>query len=214
MTELDLYCLCIPYIAETIVSLRGKTQEYRIQWKRDYLEYAKSLSPFVCGFIRKTLMVIDNYLEKDEGARMMKIDEIKIYPCFAAHEPKPEKMEQKEQYFTETGALQSQIILDSQGNLIDGYTSDLRAKTHGIQRVPIRYGKRQIIRASHRPGGKIYAWELPGFLMERVYPGDKVLVHTERGVKMVTVAAVEEYDGNEPKPFRMAIRVKRKGGAT
>ena len=44
---------------------------------------------------------------------MMKIDEIKIYPCFVAHEPKPEKMQRKEQYFEETGALQSQIILDS-----------------------------------------------------------------------------------------------------
>ena len=169
---------------------------------------------FAHDFICKVLIVIDKHLKKDEGTGMVDLDEIKIYPCFAAHEPKPEKMEQKEQYFTETGALQSQIILDSQGNLIDGYTSYLLAKTHGIQRVPIRYGKRQIIRASHRPGGKIYAWELPGFLMERVYPGDKVLVHTERGVKMVTVAAVEEYDGNEPKPFRMAIRVKRKGGAT
>ncbi len=60
----------------------------------------------------------------------MKIDEIKIYPCFAAHEPKPEKMQQKEQYFEETGALQSQIVLDSRGNLIDGYTSYLLARAH------------------------------------------------------------------------------------
>ena len=90
----------------------------------------------------------------------MKIDEIKIYPCFAAHEPKPEKMEQKEQYFEETGALQSQIILDSRGNLIDGYTSYLLARAHGIQRVPVRYGMRQIVRASHKPGGKLYSWGL------------------------------------------------------
>lgn len=96
----------------------------------------------------------------------MRIDDIKIYPCFAAHEPKPEKMEQKEQYFTETGLLQSQIIFDSWGNLID-----------------------------------------------RVFAGDKVLIHTKRGVRVVTVAAVEEYAGNEPEPLRMVIRVKRKGGA-
>jgi len=83
----------------------------------------------------------------------MKIDDIKIYPCFAAHEPKPEKMQQKEKYLEETGALQSQIILDSRGNLIDGYTSYLLAKAHGIQCIPIRYGRRQIVRASHKPGG-------------------------------------------------------------
>ncbi len=142
----------------------------------------------------------------------MKIDEIKIYPCFAAHEPKPEKMEQKEQYFGETGALQSQIILDSRGNLIDGYTSYLLAVKHGIQCVPIRYGKRQIVRAFHRNGGKLYTWELPGILIDRVSAGDRVIVRTERGIKAVTVAAVEEYSGNEPEPLRMVIRVKRKGG--
>ena len=142
----------------------------------------------------------------------MKIDEIKIYPCFAAHEPKPEKMEQKEQYFEETGALQSQIILDSQGYLIDGYTSYLLARAHGIQRVSVRYGRRQIVRASHTPGGKMYSWELPGLLIDRVSAGDRVIVRTDRGIKAVTVAAVEEYAGQEQEPLRMVIRVKRKGG--
>ena len=78
--------------------------------------------------------------------------------------------------------------------------------------VPARYGKRQIIRASHREGGKLYTWELPGILIDRVSAGDRVIVRTERGIKAVTVAAVEEYAGNEPEPLRMVIRVKRKGG--
>lgn len=151
--------------------------------------------------------------EERSGAGMMKIDEIKIYPCFTAHEPKPEKMQRKEQYFEETGALQSQIILDSRGNLIDGYTSYLIAKAHGIQCVPIRYGRRQIVRASHKPGGKLYTWELPGLLIDRVSAGDKAVVRTERGIRAVTVAAVEEYAGQEQAPLRMVIRVKRKGGA-
>lgn len=140
----------------------------------------------------------------------MKIDEIKIYPCFAAHEPKPEKMQRKEQYFEETGALQSKIILDSRGNLIDGYTSYLQSKAHGIQCVPIRYGRRQIVKASHKPGGKLYSWELPGLLIDRVSAGDMVIVRTERGVKAVTVVAVEEYAGKEPEPLKRVIRVKKK----
>lgn len=139
-------------------------------------------------------------------------DTIKIYPCFISCPPNVEKMKQKEQYFAETGILQSQIILDSRGNLIDGYTSYLLAKAHGIQCVPIRYGRRQIVRASHKPGGKLYTWELPGILIDRVSVGDKVLIRTQRGVRVVTVAAVEEYAGNEPEPLRMVIRVKRKGG--
>lgn len=145
----------------------------------------------------------------------MRIEDIKIYPCFAAHPPKAEKLQQKEQYFTETGLLQSQIILDSRGNLIDGYTSYLIAKAQGIESVSVQYGRRQIMRASHKSGGKLYAWELPELLIDRVSAGDKVLMHTQRGVRVVTVAAVEEYAGDEPEPLKMVIRVKRKkGGVT
>ncbi|MDE6220308.1 MAG: hypothetical protein K2G51_07785, partial [Lachnospiraceae bacterium] len=147
---------------------------------------------------------------KDSG-RVFDIstDAIKIYPCFAAHSPKAERMEQKEQYFEETGSLQSQIILDGNGYLIDGFTSYLLAKEHGIQVVPVRYSKRQIVRASHKPGGKLYSWELPWILIDKVHTRDRVLVRTERGVQAVTVAAVEEYAGNEPEPLRMVIRVKQ-----
>lgn len=136
-------------------------------------------------------------------------DEVKIYPCFAAHSPKAEKMEQKERYFEETGALQSQIILDGNGYLIDGFTSYLMAKERGIQIVPVRYGRRQIVRAGHKPGGKPYSWELPETLVDRVSVGDKAVVRTQKGVRTVVVTAVEEYAGNEPEPLRMVIRVKR-----
>ena len=136
-------------------------------------------------------------------------DTIKIFPCFTTHSPKVEKMEQKERYFMETGLLQSQIILDRWGNLIDGYTSYLLAVKYGLQSVPVRYGRRQIVRASYKPNKKVYSWELPQILINHVSIGDKVLVHTRRGVRMVTVAAVEEYAGNEPEPLRMVIRVNQ-----
>lgn len=139
----------------------------------------------------------------------MKIEDIKIFPCFEAHPPKPEKMQNKERYYQETGRLQSEIILDGAGNLIDGYTSYLLAKAYGLVSVPIRYGRRQIIRASHKKGGKVYAWELPGLLIGRVNVGEKLIVGTSRGLRTVTVAAVEEYTGQEPEPLRMAIRKPR-----
>lgn len=126
-----------------------------------------------------------------KGQRRMKIDDIKIFPCFSAHPPKQEKMESKEQYFRDTGCLQSEIVLDGAGNLIDGYTSYLVAKAHGLDSVPVRYGRRQIVRASHRKGGKLYAWELPGLLVDRVSVGEKLVVRTSRGLRTVTVAEVE-----------------------
>lgn len=207
MTERDLYISCIPMIAEMAVRCRRLDRQEYDDWKGETIEHAPEM---VKRFIGKVFIVIEKFLGIEGEIQKMKIEDIKIYPCFVAHPPRAEKMERKEQYFAETGLLQSQIILDSQGNLIDGYTSYLLAKAHGIQCVPIRYGKRQIVRASYKPGGKLYTWELPWFLIDRVSAGDKVLIHTQRGVTVVTVAAVEEYAGQDQAPLRMVIRVKRK----
>jgi len=65
------------------------------------------------------------------------------------------------------------------------------------------------VRAGHKFGGKLHSWELPWIFIDRVHTGDRVLVRTKRGVQAVTVAAVEEYAGNEPEPLRMVIRVKQ-----
>lgn len=139
-------------------------------------------------------------------------DDIKIFPCFAELPPMAEKMERKARYFAEKGDLQSHIVLDSENNLIDGYTSYLLARQQGIQCLPVRYGKRQIIRANHREGGKLYTWELPEKLIDRVSAGDAVLVHSRKGVAVVMVVAVEEYRPQEhTERFRTVIRKKGTG---
>lgn len=72
--------------------------------------------------------------------------------------------------------------------------------------------KRQIIRASHREGGKLYTWELPENLIDRVSAGDAVLAYTQKGVAVVMVAAVEEYRPQEhTERFRTVIRKKGTG---
>ena len=136
----------------------------------------------------------------------MRIDNIKIFPCFTEHPPKPEKMEHKDRYYQEHGFFESEIILDSSGYLIDGYTSYLLAVRYGVSHVPVRYGRRQIIRAAHKPGGKLYAWELPGILIGRGRAGDRVMIRTEKAYTAVKVAAVEEYAGQEPEPLRLVLR--------
>ena len=139
----------------------------------------------------------------------MKIDEIRIFPCFAEHPPKPEKMESKDLYYQAHDSFESEIIIDGAGNLIDGYTSYLLAVRYGVSHVPVRYGRRQTITAAHRPGGTLYRWELPGLLVGKVHPGDKVTVKTARGFRRVTVAAVEEYAGQEQEPLKMVVRKGR-----
>ena len=78
--------------------------------------------------------------------KLMRIDDIQIFQCFKENPPKPEKMKEKELYFQETGLLPSVIILDSSNRLIDGYISYLLAVQQGIERIPVRYGERQIVK--------------------------------------------------------------------
>lgn len=148
-------------------------------------------------------------IRREKGQITVKTDEIRIFPCFAAHPPKPEKMESKDLYYQAHGSFESEIIIDRAGNLIDGYTSYLLAIRYGVNHVPVRYGRRQIITAAHKPGGSLYAWELPGLLVGKVHPGDRVTVKTARGYRRVTVEAVEEYAGQEPEPLKMVVRKGR-----
>ena len=148
-------------------------------------------------------------IRREKGQFTMRTDAIRIFPCFAAHPPKPEKMEGKDLYYQAHGFFESEIILDGAGNLIDGYTSYLLAVQYGVSYVPVRYGRRQTITAAHRPGGTLYRWELPGLLVGKVHPGDKVTVKTARGFRRVTVETVEKYAGQEPEPLKMVVRKGR-----
>ena len=145
-------------------------------------------------------------IRREKGQFTVKTDEIRIFPCFAEHPPKPES---KDLYYQAHGSFESGIILDGAGNLIDGYTSYLLAVRYGVSHVPVRYGRRQIVAAAHRPGGTLFRWELPGLLVGKVHPGDKVTVKTARGFRRVTVAAVEEYAGQEQEPLKMVVRKGR-----
>lgn len=118
-------------------------------------------------------------------------------------------MESKDLYYQAHGSFESEIIIDGAGNLIDGYTGYLLAVRYGASHVPVRYGRRQTITAAHRPGGTLCRRELPGLLVGKVHPGDKVTVKTARGYRRVIVAAVEEYSGQEPEPLKMVVRKGR-----
>ena len=144
-----------------------------------------------------------------QSEHKIRLSDIMIYPCFQTTPPGAHKMELKEWYFNKTGILKSDIMLDSDNYLIDGYTSYLLAKDQGMEYVPFRYGKRQIVRASHKEGGKLYIWELPKKLIDSVHIGDRVLVPgNNNGIRVVTVAAVEDYiPQDHMNHFRTVIRI-------
>lgn len=124
--------------------------------------------------------------------------------------PNPKKMEKKEQYFLDNGVFQSEIILDGQYNLVNGYTSYLLAQKYGMKLVPVVVCKRQVVKAYHKKGGRIYAWELSWRLIGQVKPGDKLIVDTSIGFRTVRAVSVEEYDESIHGTLKQAIRKPRK----
>lgn len=71
----------------------------------------------------------------------MQLQEIKIFPWFEITKPSTEKMCEKEKEFQETGLLPTEIILDDQNRLLDGYISYLLAVKYGLEDVPVKYGR-------------------------------------------------------------------------
>lgn len=157
-------------------------------------------------------MAVDVDREIDKRGGKMRIEDIKVYLCYEEHSPKKNKLEAKRQQYLQTGLQEFDIVLDSRGYLINGYCGYLLAKEYGLTVVSVRYGRRQIVRAFHKRGGELYAWELPGTLVDRVKPGEKLIVETSRGLRTVTVAAVEEYAGQPAEGLKMAFRKPRGRG--
>lgn len=141
----------------------------------------------------------------------MRIDSIHIFPCFQETPPDPAKLQKKEQYYNTTGLLQSQIILDGNNYLIDGFTSYLLAIKNGIEYLPVQYGKRQIAWCYHKKGGKLYAWEISGILVGHISIGDKLIVQTSRGLRTVRVALIEDCTGQEPGTYKRVVRKRKRG---
>ena len=71
----------------------------------------------------------------------------------------------------------------------------------------MQYGKRQIIKAYHKYGGRLYAWELPDNMAGQISEGCEVFVFTQYGRKRVIVVSVDDYGGAEcARPLKMVIR--------
>ena len=188
---------------ELTPAARDQADEYALSSNCEYL--------VELGKVFKEIARLRN--KQDNKVERVNIDDIKIYPCFASSTPRAKKVERKEWQYSQSGMSEFDIVLDRNNYLIDGYIGYLIAKENGLTHIPVRYGRRHIIKAVHETGGKVYAWELPGILTNRVSVGDKVVVETSRGRRKVKVVAVEEYGQQEQESLRMVIRVKSRAVA-
>ena len=67
------------------------------------------------------------------------LKDIDIPINFLRHHPRQEKMEQKWAYYRQTGEFESQILLNRNFELVDGYTSYIIAKTENLHKVPVYF---------------------------------------------------------------------------
>lgn len=69
--------------------------------------------------------------------KQMKVKDIKIKDSFKKKRPSRQKMKEKWFFYKEIGRLESDIVVDKNGYLVDGYTSYLIAEADGIKKVEV-----------------------------------------------------------------------------
>ena len=97
---------------------------------RDYLEEIQD------KYIKEQNKMIDDLIEKlSEKIRIIDLKNIKIPENFTV--PNKKKLENREKYFRKNSEFKVPIIIDSNNNLIDGYTSYLIAKKYEFTTVNV-----------------------------------------------------------------------------
>lgn len=69
--------------------------------------------------------------------RNVNLKDIKIKEYFKRKQPSKHKMKKKWNYYRKTGCLESDVVLDKNNFLIDGYTSYLIAEADGIKKLDV-----------------------------------------------------------------------------
>lgn len=119
------------------------------------------------------------------------IKDIKVTEDFQRTQPGISKMERVEKRFMQTGALPTNIIINAENVLIDGYITYLLALEHGIKHIDVYRGYCETVVAVHGKREKNFVWRVPLYLSGQIKPGDKVLVTTARGIRRVRVVDVD-----------------------
>lgn len=104
--------------------------------------------------------------------------------------PTKKKMEQARRFYEKYGVYKKEIVIDEHGVLMDGYTTYILMCEQGKDMVPVRRIRRQGIKAVFNEGGKQYQWEIPLKLIDKIAPGDRVVVETFYGPQRVTVKEI------------------------
>lgn len=130
----------------------------------------------------------------------MKVSDIRIQPYFERSKPSPQKLDFCRKYFKENGRLDSDIVVDQDNTLIDGYIRYLVLLENDVKEIDIvrkqcknRQIEKTYVYGRHPNNKKEYVWRVPKKLKDdNIAIGEKVLVATKYGVKPITVTKIEK----------------------
>lgn len=111
--------------------LQSKREYERYRNMKNYFKEADKLINLQFGIINE----LTDDLKKLNKVKIMRIKDIIIPKEF--QKPRTEKMNERIEYFKKNQNFETQIVVDKDNNLIDGYTTYLIAKKYGINFINV-----------------------------------------------------------------------------
>lgn len=133
--------------------------------------------------------------------KKMSVANIKVPMNFA--KPNPEKVQRCMDYYEVNGKLDKDIVVGGDGIIRDGYIRYLVLVKNNVKETEVSMiVKRKHVNPTlyvfgrHMPGTKEYCWRVTNNTqgVENLYVGNRALVDTRDGKKMILVTRIETLD--------------------
>ena len=119
------------------------------------------------------------------------IKNIVISEDYRCTTPTSAKLSRLEQYYLQTRELPTNIVINDDDVLIDGYITYLLAVQYGVEQIDVYRGYVEIVEATHGAGrAKAYTWRVPMRLIGAITVNDYIIVPSMKGAQRVKVINV------------------------
>lgn len=145
---------------------------------------------------------------------VMSMDDIKVPSIYS--NPNPDKLQKCRLHYQRYGKLDRDIVISNSGYIRDGYVGYLILKEFGVKEAIVITSIRQpnykeketiYVFGCHKPMLKEYCWRITKGTqyLEKLSVGNRILVNTKHGNKVVTVTRIEKL--NKPPVERKVKKV-------
>lgn len=136
------------------------------------------------------------------------LKDIVISESFKRTEPAPRKLDKIKAACVDRGELPTNIVINDNNMLIDGYCTYLVALEQGFTDIPVYRGCIELVEAYHSSQRQqAYTWIVPAWLRGKIKAGDRCLVRTSQGVARVKVGRVIRQQEPEQQARKSVLRL-------